>query len=98
MRRLQMQKVGFDSHIQNSDSMIKANKILELQVIADNQTRWNSTYLMLKRVLKLRVRIDSFICEYTDVGGYSLSAADVYQKKNSKPYRQFVILCFLSGF
>ena len=43
-----MQKVGFDSHIQNSDSMIKANKILELQVIADNQTRWNSTYLMLE--------------------------------------------------
>ena len=49
-----MQKVGFDSHIQNLDSMIKANEKLELQVIADNQTRWNSTYLMLQRALKLR--------------------------------------------
>ena len=50
-----MQKVGFDSHIQNSDSMIKANEILELQVIADNQICWNSTYLMLERALKLCV-------------------------------------------
>ena len=81
MRRLQMQKVGFDSHIQNSDSMIKANKILELQVIADNQTRWNSTYLMLEWALKLHVWIDSFIHEHTDVGGYSLSAADILSKE-----------------
>jgi hypothetical protein len=55
------------------------NKI-ELQVVVDNQTRWNSTYLMLEQALKLRVRIDSFIREYSDVGEYRLPAADILSK------------------
>jgi hypothetical protein len=60
---------------------IKANKI-ELQVVADNQTCWNSTYLMLEQALKLQVQINSFIREYTDIGEYSLPAADILSKED----------------
>jgi hypothetical protein len=37
---------------------------------------------MLERALKLRVRIDSFIREYSDVGEYSLPAADILSKED----------------
>jgi len=37
---------------------------------------------MLQRALKLRVRIDSFIREYTDIGEYGLSAADILSKED----------------
>jgi hypothetical protein len=65
--------------ISKNDEAVEAK---ELQVVADNQTRWNSTYLMIKRALKLRVRIDSFIREYTDIGDYSLSDADILSKED----------------
>jgi hAT family C-terminal dimerisation region len=39
---------------------------LELGVIAENQTRWNSTYLMLERALKLRTQLSLFITEALD--------------------------------
>jgi hypothetical protein len=32
----------------------------ELIVLSDNSTRWNSTYYMIKRALKLRDQIDAF--------------------------------------
>jgi hypothetical protein len=37
---------------------------------------------MLERALKLQVRIDSFIQEYSDIGEYSLPAADVLSKED----------------
>src|SRR5947209_19743431 len=37
--------------------------ILELTVVADNQTRWNSTSLILQRALKLRLQLSLFIDE-----------------------------------
>ncbi len=57
------------------------NKI-EIQVVADNQTRWNSTYLILKRALKLRVRIDNFIREYSNNEEHHLSASNILSKED----------------
>jgi hypothetical protein len=37
---------------------------------------------MLEQALKLRIRINSFIREYTDVGEYSLLAADILSKED----------------
>ena len=37
--------------------------VIELSVVADNQTCWNSTYLMLERSLKLCSRLTLFINE-----------------------------------
>ena len=39
---------------------------LELQVILDNSTRWNSTYLSIQRALLVRKRIDSFWFEHLE--------------------------------
>jgi hypothetical protein len=36
-------------------------------VILDNSTRWNSTYLSLQRVLRLRNRIDIYCYEYREI-------------------------------
>ena len=36
----------------------------DLNVICDNNTRWNSTYLSLQRALKLRERIELFCFQY----------------------------------
>ncbi len=35
-------------------------KTKNLHVIDDNKTRWNSTYLMINRVLRFRRRIEKF--------------------------------------
>jgi hypothetical protein len=39
---------------------------IDLMVILDNSTRWNSTYLSLHRALHLRPRIDLFCYEYRE--------------------------------
>src|SRR5207248_1410441 len=54
--------------------------ILELSVIADNQTRWNSTYLMLQRVLKLRQYLVVFIDEAVDKENSPLNPVDAISK------------------
>ena len=45
-------------------------------VIADNQTRWNLTYLMLERALKLCTQLSLFIAEAVDRENRPLSQAD----------------------
>ena len=54
--------------------------ILELSVVTDNQTRWNSTYLMLQRALKLRSRLSLFIDEAIDKDNSPLNPADSITK------------------
>ena len=54
--------------------------ILELSVVADNQTRWNSTYLMLQRALKLRQRLGVFIDEAVDKENSPLNPVDSISK------------------
>jgi hypothetical protein len=39
-----------------------------LQPIDPNKTRWNSTYYMLKRAVKLRKAVDLFCLQYIDIG------------------------------
>src|SRR6266850_7931851 len=52
---------------------------LELGVIAENQTRWNSTYIMLERALKLRTQLSLFITEAVD-GRSPLNPSDSISK------------------
>ena len=54
--------------------------ILELTVVADNQTRWNSTYLMLQRALKLRLQLSLFINEAINKENNPLNPADSISK------------------
>jgi len=54
--------------------------ILELSVVADNQTRWNSTYLMLQRALKLRQHLVVFIDEAVDKENSPLNPVDAISK------------------
>lgn len=49
-------------------------------VVADNQTRWNSTYLMLERALKLRTQLSLFISEAVDRDNGPLNPADSISK------------------
>jgi hypothetical protein len=44
------------------------------QLVKDVDTRWNSTYLMMKRILSLRVPLEAFLDDKADVPG---SACDV---------------------
>src|SRR5947209_10762903 len=53
--------------------------VIELSVVADNQTRWNSTYLMLERSLKLRSRLTLFIDEAIEKDN-PLNPADILSK------------------
>ena len=54
--------------------------ILELSIVADNQTRWNSTYLMLQRALKLCQHLVVFIDEAVDKENNPLNPVDAISK------------------
>lgn len=42
-------------------------KLPELKLIQEIETRWNSTYLMIERFLKLKVAISAALVELTSV-------------------------------
>ena len=42
----------------------KSLEMVDLNVICDNNTRWNSTYLSLQRAIKLRERLELFCFQY----------------------------------
>ena len=44
----------------DTDSRSANYRFIELIVLSDNSTRWNSTYYIIKRALKLRDQIDAF--------------------------------------
>jgi hypothetical protein len=46
---------------------IEAGAAPLLSVIADNDTRWNSTHVMLQRALKLKSSINLFVSDTTDL-------------------------------
>jgi hypothetical protein len=58
--------------------MAKANSntFQELGLVADQQTRWNSTFLMIRRALLLRPRISLFIAEASDLDSADLLSKD----------------------
>jgi hypothetical protein len=52
------------SNLEEEDSIFMLNHDTKnLQVVQDNNTRWNSTYKMLTRALQKRHEIDSFIAK-----------------------------------
>ena len=42
---------------------------LDLELIQDNSTRWNSHYLSIQRALKLRARLNTFCEHFSEVAG-----------------------------
>ena len=54
------------SDLANYKGSIPVDPVPELKVIDNNNTRWNSTYLMLRRALVLRFQLEAFCTLYTD--------------------------------
>ena len=58
----------------------------ELKVIANNNTRWISTYLMLRRALVLRFQLETFCTLYTD----ELPQEDVLTAQDWEEVKTFI--------
>jgi hypothetical protein len=62
---------------------VPADSVSKLRIIDDQPTRWNSTYLMIKRANKLHYRLDQFCIEYeSDLDSQDMLTAQDWQELN----------------
>ena len=60
-------------------SLKQQSKVLDIKdnmLYLDNNTRWNSTLIMLNSIIKLRQPIRNLIAKFPELSSYYLSTAD----------------------
>jgi hypothetical protein len=63
-------------HTTEADNEIQTASAAELLLVAENDTRWNSTFAMIERGLKLQNNVNFFVTTTPDLHADALDAAD----------------------